>query len=156
MYGKPCTFETKEPPILHNMDMRVEAGAVADGVLNALEQPIQREDVPNVRAVIIECALFESPMPNLKVAVNDVGGHYNVTVSGYRKMMDQVRWVNTFMGNHRNVDLSNVMHTYLQFLETSACLVIQLQKVAMHVAGPATTSGRALIHKRPAMVKRTE
>jgi hypothetical protein len=81
------------------MDPRIEAAALADGILESLEQPVAREDLASVRSVIIECALFESPMPDLKIAVHSVGSYYNITVSGYRNVVDLVRWVNQVGGS---------------------------------------------------------
>lgn len=127
------------------MDARLEAAAMADGVLEALDQPVAQADVPSVRAVIIECAMFENPMPDLKVAVHQVGSYYNVTVSGYRNLLDLVRWVNVFVGNHRGIHMSNVTHTYLQQSDTTFYIVIQIQRVELHVA-PATVAAGAAHH----------
>lgn len=148
------------------MDPRVEAGVLADGILAALEQPVAREDLPTIRAVIMECALFEMPMPDLKVAVHSVGSYYNIVVSGYRAMMDDVRWVNTFLGNHRGIAMSSVMHSYTQYTDNSAFKVLQVQKVEMHVAASTSASSSMsasntrIVNKsgytRPPLVKRVE
>jgi len=141
------------------MDPRLEAAKLADGVLESLDQPVSSADVPAVRAVIMEAALFETPMPDLKVAVHAVGAYYNVTVSGYRNLLDMVRWVNTFLGNHRGIHMSNVTHSYLQNSDSSYYIVVQIQRVEMHVAASGSnahaTATRSYSSRTP-LVKRVE
>jgi len=148
------------------MDPHVEAASLADSILASLEQPVAREDVTSVRSVIIACILFESPAPDLKVAVHSVGSYYNITVNGYRNVVDLVRWVNQFLGNNRSISMSNVTHTYLQMTDTTYFIVLQVQKTEMHQgrqsmiqqiessrasSRPVRSSGRPI-----QMVKRTE
>jgi hypothetical protein len=139
------------------MDLRQEAATFADSILNGLEQPVAGEDLPSMRSIIMELALFEDPMPVLRVSVNSVGQEYKITVSGYKSFIDQVRWVNTFLGNHRSMNLSNVTGSYLQFTDVSAFMVIVVSKVDMHVAShtlqPQTT--RTVAKRTNPLVKRT-
>jgi hypothetical protein len=143
------------------MDLRLEAANVADSVLEKLEQPVAPADVPSVRAVIMECALFENPMPDLKFGVHSVGSYYNVTVQGYRNLFDMIRFVNTMAGNHRSIDMSNVTHCYLQNSDTTYWIVIQIAKIDLHVATSSTSSSyrssaKPIYSSRTPLVKRTE
>ncbi len=114
--------------------------------------PVPRADAPHMKAVIVEALLFEEPMQNLSVAVN---GHqstfYKITIKGYQKLIPLVKWVNTFLGQHRSQMLSLVSDTYVQLNDKVPLMVLCMDKVEFHSApssGHARTVGK--------MKKRTE
>lgn len=114
--------------------------------------PVPRADAPHMKAVIVEALLFEEPMKNLQIAVN---GHqstfYKITIKGYQNLIPLVKWVNTFLGQHRSQMLSLVSDTFVQINDKVPLMVINMDKIEFHSTQstqPTRTVGK--------MKKRTE
>jgi hypothetical protein len=86
-------------------------------------------DEPYIEAVIAEAAAFEQPIPNLDIAINRMG-NYVITIKGYSKIVDDVLWVNTFMGRDRDDMLSRVSGTGTHFASKSK--VVYMEKTQFH------------------------
>ena len=136
------------------MDNRLAAKEWAADIMKTLHIP--NADRPYVQAVLVEAALFEDPVKELAIGVNQVGDFYMITIKGYENMIDLVKWVNLFMSRDRDDRLCRVTHTFLQMPPNEgALLAIQMEKVNFHTAREtsalATGTGTRRIRK-----KRTE
>lgn len=79
---------------LSKMDLRIQAKEFANEIMQNLQVP--QADAPYLEAVLVEAALFEYPMNELSIALNQIGDFYNITIKGYQNLIDLVRWVNIF------------------------------------------------------------
>ncbi len=115
-----------------------------------------------------EVAYFEHPIPELQVHLGRVG-QYTLTIRGYVKHLDDVLWVNTFMGKDRGELLSKVQELKTHLTEKGAIKVIIMEKTQFHAAAEANSSvfampsgggggggGAASMGKKRRIVKRTE
>lgn len=113
---------------------RLLAKEWARDIMKTLNAPIA--DRPFVEAVLVEAALFENPIKELAIGINEIGPLINITIKGYENMIDLVSWVNLFMSNHRDKMLTRVCNTFLQTPpDEGAILVIQMEKVTFHTSG---------------------
>jgi hypothetical protein len=111
-----------------SLSARLAAKEFAREIMGKLEDvPIQ--DTPHLIAVLEEAAVFEEPVKDLEIGLNQVGELYNITIKGYKNMLDIVRWANTFLGTKRNPALCNVVHTFVQPDADCIVMVIQMEKV---------------------------
>lgn len=111
-----------------SLTARLAAKEFAREIMSKLDDvPIQ--DIPHLTAVLEEAAVFEEPVKDLEIGLNQVGELYNITIKGYKNLVDLVRWCNTFMGKQRNAALCNVIHTFLQPDANCVVMVIQMEKV---------------------------
>lgn len=113
-----------------SLEQRSLASMWAQAVLK--DHPrIKIADRPYVEAVLVEAAMQEYPIKELAVGINDCGAHYKITIKGYKNLLDDVLWVNAFMGKSRSSLLDNVTKSYTQLTELGAIKVIQVNKVTM-------------------------
>jgi hypothetical protein len=130
------------------MEDRISAVAFAKKILSQLRVP--EADVIYLEAVIEAAAMFEIPLRDLKVAVNDVGHMYHITIQGYDNIIDLVMLTNTFVGNNRGVFLSNVVGLLMHM--TDKAFIVQMEKVRYMKAssGSGIESTKARLKKRGA------
>jgi len=96
---------------------------------------VQMVDRTYIQAVLAEASLFERPAPELVVSILPCGEHYDVTVKGYERLMDDCSWVEIFLGSDRSENLGHVIGLYTQMTEEGGVIkVIQVQKVKFHHA----------------------
>jgi len=118
------------------MDLRIQAKEFAKEMMQTLQVP--QADAPYIEAVLVEAALFEYPMKELSIALNQIGDFYNITIKGYQNLIDLIRWVNIFLGKNRHEMLCHVTHTYVQLTEKGAIMVIQMEKIEFRTATSAS------------------
>lgn len=111
-----------------SLAVRLAAKEFAREIISKLED-VQSQDTPHLIAVLEEAAAFEEPVRDLEIGLNQVGELYNITIKGYKNMIDIIRWANTFMGTKRNPALCNVVHTFVQPDADCIIMVIQMEKV---------------------------
>jgi hypothetical protein len=119
--------------------------------------PLPRADAPHMKAVIVEALLFEEPMKNVQIAVNgQQSTFYKITIKGYQGQIPLVKWVNTFLGQHKSQMLQLVSDTFVQINDKTPMLIIHMDKIEFHSAqsnsSASSSSGRAV----GKMKKRTE
>ncbi len=112
------------------LDYRLAAEEFAAASMKKLPK-FPTADEPYIEAVIAEAANFEHPIPNLEIAVNRMGD-YVITIRGYSKMIDDVLWVNTFMGRDRAEMLSRVSATKTQVSGKNIVKAIHMEKTQFH------------------------
>ncbi len=135
---------------MDGISLRLAAKEFAKDIMRKLH--VSQTDAPYLEAVIIEAALFEEPMKDLLIGLNQVGTFYSITIKGYQNLIPLVRWVNTFLGQNRNPMLSHVTDTFVQTNDKSVMMVIQMDKVEFRQA-TSESGGSATVHK---IKKRTE
>lgn len=112
----------------HRKDDRAEAKEWAENVLKNFT--IASADLPYVEAVLVQAQLMETPLKALFVGINDTGEHYKISIRGYRNLMNDVTWVNTFMGRNRDKMLEHVQASFTQLPPDGGCIkVIQMSKM---------------------------
>lgn len=121
--------------IMATIQDRIVAKEFAASVIKSLNPP--EADAPYLEGVIVEAVLFEIPMKDLQIGLNQVGSFYNLTIKGYENLIDIVRWANTFMGLNRNPLLCHVTHSFIQLTEKGAIMVIQMNKIEFHTSSNA-------------------
>ena len=94
-------------------------------------------DAPYLEAVLVEAVLFEEPIKQLEVGLNQVGTFYNITIKGYENLIDIVRWANTFLGVSRNPLLCHVTHSFVQTTDKKVIMVLQMNKIEFHTSSNA-------------------
>ncbi len=130
---------------------QVQARVVAVEWVNSLSclDAVAEEDKPYVQAVIIAAAVFHYPAPQLAGSVLDAGQHYDVTIKGYKKMIDDELWTETFVSRDRDDELSHVQKSLTQLTDIGAIKVLQVRKVRFHQPTDyeAVSGGEARNHK---------
>lgn len=117
---------------MSSINNRILAKEFAKSVMKSLVPP--EADAPYLEAVLVEAVLFEEPMKQLEIGLNQVGSFYNITIKGYENLIDIVRWANTFLGVNRNPLLCHVTHSYVQTTDTKVIMVIQMNKIEFHTS----------------------
>lgn len=118
--------------LMSSINNRILAKEFAKSVMKSLVPP--EADAPYLEAVLVEAVLFEEPMKQLEIGLNQVGSFYNITIKGYENLIDIVRWANTFLGLNRNAMLCHVTHSYVQTTDTKVIMVIQMNKIEFHTS----------------------
>jgi len=120
--------------------MENESEARADSISEDLlrEFSVPALDVPYVKTVLMGALLFELPMGRLAIGINDNGDHYKVTVKGYRNLINDVVWVNTFMGTRRDNFMKNVEALFTQLTDHGSIKVLQVRKMHQKNASMGT------------------
>lgn len=63
---------------------------------------VAKHDWPIVKQILADIVMFENPMPKLAIDIYDPGDDcYVVSIKGYAKAINMVRWVNKFHGSQR-------------------------------------------------------
>ena len=57
---------------------------------------VNKSDKEAVKSVFRAIGKFERPLPQLKVDVKNVGDHYNISILGFKRNIDYIRWVKIF------------------------------------------------------------
>ena len=117
---------------MKGMENRIFAKEWARNIMQSLDASVA--DRPYIEAVLVEAALFEDPVKELSIGINQVGNHINITIKGYENMINLVSWVNLFMSTNRDEMLCRVCDTFLQMPDEGAILVIQMEKTTFHTA----------------------
>ena len=65
-------------------------------VANVSLHDVNRADKEAVKDVLRAIGKFEHPIPQLKVDVKNVGDHYNISILGFKRQVDFIRWVKRF------------------------------------------------------------
>ncbi len=138
------------------MEHRAAAKEFAKNILRQLNVP--ETDVLYLEAVLVEAALFEIPLRDLKIAINDAGHMYHITIRGYENVVDMVHFVNTFMGNKRGMFLNYVVGAMVHM--TDKAIILQMDKVRFvkaadggdgsDAAAAASSTTKKRMVKRPA------
>jgi hypothetical protein len=99
-----------------SVHVRTEAQKFAKNVMSVAatdNTTIAQEDAPYIEAVIVEAIMFEQqPDSDVRVTLIPEGHLYNIIFQGYKSLINVVRWVNTFLGMHRDHTLSHVITTF--------------------------------------------
>lgn len=124
---------------------RVIATLWADKILRNHPQ-VKRDDVPTIRATLIEAALFELPVKQLAVAINAYDSHYKITIKGYTVIMSDRRWAKLFFTDTKAEELESVSDTFTQLTETGGA--IKVIHVDVHQASDATAAAPETLSAR--------
>jgi hypothetical protein len=114
----------------------IRAKAIAEELLTQFSVP--SIDVPYIEAIVVAAILFELPIGKLAIGINDNGDHYKVTVKGYRNLINDVVWVNTFMGQRRDSLMKNVEALFTQLTDHGSIKVLQVRKMQQKDASMGT------------------
>jgi hypothetical protein len=109
------------------LERRSRAILWAQNVLKAHPR-IKGNDLIHLQAVLVEAVMQEIPLKALVVAINDNGGHYKVTLKGYRNIMYDHIWSSAFHGPTRSAHLRCVGKTYTQLVSTGIIKILQVYK----------------------------
>lgn len=131
------------------MDNTEQAILFAKSILKQFKIP--EKDMIYFEAVIVRLALFEIPMRDLKIAINDAGNLYHITVQGYENIIDMVDFNNTFLGNSRSMYLGNVVSVLAHMPDRA--IILQMEKVLYRKADAGTSNPVDATKRR--MKKRT-
>lgn len=111
---------------------------------------VKDQDRPYVEAALVAASLIERPAPKLQVSVLDTEeDHYDVTVKGYTRLMDDDVWYDTFRGPDRPEELTHVIKTYSQMVGGVYIKVLKIRKVQFsRSVNKDRRDGRRVIRKR--------
>jgi len=122
------------------MESRIAAREQADAILlNYPDMP--KADAARMRTVLVEVIMFELPVRQMQIAVNDFGHVYNIIIQGYRNVIDDVKWVNTFFGTSRHDDLASIVDSQTLFADNAK--ILKMEKVRF-----VTSESVPVPHKR--------
>jgi len=132
------------------MDPAQLAKSMAKGVIAEFSVP--NPDAPYLEAILIAAIMFELPIGQLAFGVNDNGDHYKITIKGYRNLINDVTWVNTFMGRHRDAVMHQVEGSYTQTTDQCVIKMLQVAKTQLRSAHAdsviTTVTPRTTVRKR--------
>lgn len=119
-----------DAPRTSTLSSRAIATEWAQNVLRANTNRVKTADRPYVEAVLIAAAMYEQPIKELVVGFNDSGDDkLKISIKGYKALMNDRIWVNTFLGKHRDELLDNVTDTFTQLTDMGVIKVIHMDKV---------------------------
>ena len=174
-HGLVCMLEMNKVAVLRRAGAgtgRVAAASAAGGGMAAVQQRtdalgfaksimadktittvVAQEDMPYVEAVIVEALMFEPHLgPHMQVSLKVEGHLYNLIFRGYKSFVNVVRWVNTFLGIHRQPTLSHVIATFVITLPLDeggdVGIKIQMNKIEFQKQEAADDSAEAESHAR--------
>jgi hypothetical protein len=109
------------------MERRAKATLWAQTILK--DHPrIKGSEQLNVQSALVEAAMQEIPLKSLVVGINDNGGHYKITLKGYRNILDTVIWSQTFHNQNRARHLRSIGKTYTQLTQTGVIKILNVKK----------------------------
>lgn len=117
----------KMDPPASALERRSKAVLWAQTVLKDYPR-IKGNEQTNVQNALVEAVMQEVPLRSLTVAINDNLGHYNISLKGYRNIMDYSIWSHAFHGPNRSHLLQNVGRTKTHLTPTGVIKIIQVHK----------------------------
>ncbi|MBX9636551.1 MAG: hypothetical protein K2Q45_03260 [Nitrosomonas sp.] len=112
-----------------SINNRILAREFAKNVMKNITPKPEDADIPYLEGVIIEAVLFEEPMKQLEVSLNQVGSYYTLSIRGYENLINIASWANRFLGLHRDKMLGHVTNTYVQTTDSKVIMVIEINKM---------------------------
>ena len=131
------------------LDLRDRASRWASGMVRTNHaNVIKNADLSHIDATLQELLLFEVPLPELSVGIRHSASEkcYVITVQGYKHVISDTRWVQTFLGDERSIFLANVTDTKTVQSREGPIKVIHVSEIEMQSATP--TTGRKALQRR--------
>jgi len=111
-------------------ELRTIAGNWAERKLNEYNK-VDALNRPHMKALLIELAMFELPIKDLAIAFNDSGHYFVITIKGYKQILVDSHWCNTFLASAtRNTMLSTIKDTFTQETEGGIIKVVHMDKIS--------------------------